>query len=289
MSSIRGGVPPIRCSAHSKRTGELCRRYAKPGTTTCASHWGASPQAVAKAEVRMTLAQLLGQDPRTPWEVVLDATHTADVLMRDTKAKLLVGENVTVEQVDRLLELTTYAHKLASVAIQTGAAERVAATYERNLREEGQVLATALETVLDGVERYLTGLGLDAGRVIALRAWAVEAAATRLEGGDVPALPPVPSRAVVVVEHDAGDDHADDAREADEDDQHDDDVPAPYVPDDQDREQADDGEHRDDDRGEVVRGVRGVRGEDELPPEVRDRPGVAELVTYRRARGGDRN
>jgi hypothetical protein len=269
MSSIRGGVPPIRCSAHSKRTGELCRRYAKPGTTTCASHWGASPQAVAKAEVRMTLAQLLGQDPRTPWEVVLDATHTADVLMRDTKAKLLVGENVTVEQVDRLLELTTYAHKLASVAIQTGAAERVAQTYERNRQLEGEIIATPIVVVLDGVDRYLAGLGLDAGQVITLRSWAVEAAAATLEDGDVPALPPVPGKAVRVLKHDPGDDHQDDARGRDEAARPGQHGLASSLDDDHDHDH-----HRDDDH-------------DGDPPEVLDRPGVAELVRYRRSRGDE--
>lgn len=45
------GVPEYegnpRCSAHSKRTGEQCKRTAEPGRTVCRYHGGKSPRGVA--------------------------------------------------------------------------------------------------------------------------------------------------------------------------------------------------------------------------------------------------
>ena len=223
--------------------------------------------------------------------MLLDSVAIMDRLMRDAAVPLSKGEPLTADQLDRLLDATKMANHVAKVAVDAGAVAALVRERERHRDAEGQLLAVAVAAAVDGLTDHLVTLGIDYGHALTLRTWMLTAAAAKLEGGDVPALPPVPSEAVRVLKHDPGDDHDQDARDRDEDVRHDDDVPAPYVPDDQDedREQADGGEHRDDDRGEVVRGVRGVRGEDELPPEVRDRPGVAELVTYRRARGGDRN
>src|SRR5215207_10031030 len=113
------GLPPIHCVATSRRTGNQCGNWAIPGGTQCRNHLGHTAKNMAKADERLTLQLLLRQDPRPVWQVVLDATHTLDALARDAKAKLLEGEEVTVEQLDRLLELTSHQHRLASTAITT--------------------------------------------------------------------------------------------------------------------------------------------------------------------------
>ena len=46
---------------------------AVPGTTVCRQHGGESPQALARAQVRLTLAELASTDPRPMAEVLRDA------------------------------------------------------------------------------------------------------------------------------------------------------------------------------------------------------------------------
>jgi len=63
----RVGIAPIHCSARCKpRGGERSRMRAVPGTTVCRQHGGESPQALARAQVRLTLAELASTDPRQP-------------------------------------------------------------------------------------------------------------------------------------------------------------------------------------------------------------------------------
>jgi hypothetical protein len=175
----------------------------------------------------MTLAQLLRHDPRTPWEVVLDATNTADALMRDVKSRVLDGGDVTVEQVDRLLELTTYAHKLATVAIQTGAAAHVAQARVELLQSQTQIMIGATRVAVEGLLDHLVALGaVDPAYAARLRTWAWEAAARRAENPEaesveLPPLPAVPVDAVRIVEHDGDDDHDHDDPDGDEDAGHD--------------------------------------------------------------------
>jgi hypothetical protein len=54
----RLGVPPIHCSARSKRTHEQCRDWATPGTLVCRLHGGESPGALARARVRLTFGEV---------------------------------------------------------------------------------------------------------------------------------------------------------------------------------------------------------------------------------------
>jgi hypothetical protein len=42
-----------RCSAHSSRTGEQCKRYAIAGGTVCPTHGGSAPQVKRKAAERL--------------------------------------------------------------------------------------------------------------------------------------------------------------------------------------------------------------------------------------------
>jgi hypothetical protein len=139
------GLPPTRCTATAKRTGEPCQQWAVVGTVVCWHHNGANGRVKANGDMRITLAQLLAQDPRSPWEVVLDATHTLDCLMRDAKVDLQAGEPVSVDQLDRLINLSQTAHHLAQTAIQTKAAEHIVQTYV----DQGNRLAGLITEVVD--------------------------------------------------------------------------------------------------------------------------------------------
>jgi hypothetical protein len=112
------GLPPTKCSATAKSTGKPCEQWSVVGGVTCWHH-GANGKVRANADMRITLAQLLDQDPRSPWQVVLDATHTLDCLARDAKINILEGDTVSVDQLDRLINLSQTAHHLASVAINS--------------------------------------------------------------------------------------------------------------------------------------------------------------------------
>jgi hypothetical protein len=114
------GIPSMRCTAMSKHTGERCKKWAVVGTTVCEVH-GVTGATVRKAEQRVTLAQLFDRDPRHPWEVVLDMTHKLDVITQEYQADVLAGENATVDQLDRLIELARTTHHLATTAISTKA------------------------------------------------------------------------------------------------------------------------------------------------------------------------
>jgi hypothetical protein len=195
---------------------------------TCRLHGGAAPQVVRAGDARVTLAQLLRGDPRSPWEVVLAATGIADAVMRETKTRMLEGEIITPEQVDRLMEITERAHKLASAAIQTKAADHVAQARVELLQSQTSLMIDAITTGLDGVLDHLVSLGaIDQAYAWQLRQWALGAVSAKAEAagraGDVelPALPPVPSEAVRVVDVDLGDDHDDGASVRDEDAGHD--------------------------------------------------------------------
>jgi hypothetical protein len=110
------GVPSMRCTATAKHTGRRCRNWAVVGTTVCHSH-GVTGAGIRKADERLTLAQLFDRDPRHPWEVVLDMVHKLDVITQEYQADVLAGENVTADQLDRLIELARTTHHLATTAI----------------------------------------------------------------------------------------------------------------------------------------------------------------------------
>ena len=54
---------PRRCTAHN-RAGAPCGKFSMRGQTVCRSHGGASPQAKAKAEQIIEIAELRLRGPR---------------------------------------------------------------------------------------------------------------------------------------------------------------------------------------------------------------------------------
>lgn len=124
--------PPLRCRAVSKRTGEPCRRWAQPGQPQglCWSHGGATDGRAGKESARAkqganeTFVRLLEHSPRrNPWAVVLDAVHLADTAMRDEWQRVVDADELTAEQLARLLEAGRFAHGMAASAITARAQE----------------------------------------------------------------------------------------------------------------------------------------------------------------------
>ena len=66
------------CRAHSKRSGKLCERWAIRGQSVCATHGGKSPQAMAKAEVALELAELKLRGLAGPAVATLERLLVAD-------------------------------------------------------------------------------------------------------------------------------------------------------------------------------------------------------------------
>src|SRR5207248_10428015 len=109
-------VAPARCSSTSRRSGKTCRRWARPGAAVCTLHGAGSPQVSAKADVRLALSELIA-DGRDPREALLDACCTSDALFREGKQRLLAGEQLSADDLDRFLQHLTRTAALAKVAI----------------------------------------------------------------------------------------------------------------------------------------------------------------------------
>jgi len=158
---------------------------------------------VAKANERVTLAQLLASgERRHPGLVLLDATHFLDVLMRDARARLGEGGEVTPDELDRFVQAVGRAAHLAKTTLDAGVAQQLADQLRRSNELEGAIVAAVLGRTLDSLADAL-GLGYE------WRDWATQVAraellalgdGSRVEGGvlvtrtEPPALPPPPSQ-----------------------------------------------------------------------------------------------
>jgi hypothetical protein len=146
-ASRQAGIPPVQCTAHT-RAGNPCMNFAKVGSTVCYLHGGKAPQVIRKADQRATLAQLLQSDPRPLPEVMAEAVHNVDAAMRDARLRLLEGEEVTVDQLDRVLELSRLAHHLSRTMLETGIFAKVAAEQRASVAELGQFISEVLLSVM---------------------------------------------------------------------------------------------------------------------------------------------
>jgi hypothetical protein len=162
--SRQAGIPPTHCTARNRR-GERCRNFCSVGRLTCYMHFGNAPQNVRKGEERATFAQLLQSDPRPVGEVLLDALHNADTAMRDIRAQLVEeGQPVTVDQLDRFINLSRLTHHLAKTTVDAGVEVELVRRQKADLELMGQLSADILWTVLDALplhpawRRYLVDL-----------------------------------------------------------------------------------------------------------------------------------
>lgn len=146
---VQDVIPPLRCTATSKRSGVNCRRYAMVGTNVCARHGGIAPQVRAKAEERVTLAERLKTAPmRQTWEVLADTAHIADVLLQDARVSIEQG-TFTPASLETLVSALERAHRLSTSNHHAGLAERKARFAEAQAGQMHQVFT-----------RVLAGLGL---------------------------------------------------------------------------------------------------------------------------------
>jgi hypothetical protein len=125
-----------RCTAHSKQTGERCRKRRRPGLTVCFYHGGKAP--LADVKVRETLA-IRGMDAlRDPVRPVTDPL--GDLLSVAARATRLM----------EVLEEQTSA--LKAMRYTAGAGEQTRAellAYERSLDRCARILADIVKLGID--------------------------------------------------------------------------------------------------------------------------------------------
>ena len=85
-----------KCTAHSTRTKELCNRWAMRGQTVCMMHGGKAPQALAKAQAAVELAEMRirGLAPRAVAELEALVTGADSEQVRLQAANSLVDRSV---------------------------------------------------------------------------------------------------------------------------------------------------------------------------------------------------
>jgi hypothetical protein len=192
-------IPPVRCSARSKRTKRQCGNWATPGLPVCRFHGAGAHHDVAVQ--RRTLATLLASDPRPVWTVLLDAVHTADALARDARLQVVADDEPTARQVESVVDSAKLAAHFSKIALDTGAATKIAEAIQRNVDGNGRLVAEVLGRVLDAL---LDGLALPSDRAHELRTWAFTTTRDLLStldpeaGADVE-VPPPPLAGLAVV------------------------------------------------------------------------------------------
>ena len=90
------GRDPRKCSARSKRSGRPCERWSMAGQTTCMMHGGKAPQALAKAQAAVELAEMRirGLAPRAVAELEALVTGADSEQVRLQAANSLVDRSV---------------------------------------------------------------------------------------------------------------------------------------------------------------------------------------------------
>jgi hypothetical protein len=144
---------------------------------------------------RSLLAQLMAEDRRHPWEVMLDAVHTNDVMMRVQREEVLAATNPTGVMLQELDHRAAMVVTSSRMAIAEKAHEHIALSWRQHLELQGRLLFTAVNGLIDGLTR-----GLDPRHAEDLRVWMLETARDRMnavgEDGTIDDVepPPLPFR-----------------------------------------------------------------------------------------------
>jgi hypothetical protein len=101
--------------------------------------------------MRVTLAQLLDEEPRPIGEILLDVAATFDAIMRHAKTQLRAGETVTVEELDRLIELGNYARQAAKTVVDAGVQVSLIEQRARDMNREARTITDAVVAAVDAV------------------------------------------------------------------------------------------------------------------------------------------
>ncbi len=140
------------------------------------------------------LAQLMAEDRRHPWEVLLDAVHTHDVMMRVQREEVLASANPTAVMLQELDHRATVVVTSSRMAIAEKAHEHIALSWRQHLELQGKLLMLAFDAVIDGLTR-----SLDPRHAEDLRVWMLTVGRERVvaDDHDPPDLPPLPFRLAV--------------------------------------------------------------------------------------------
>jgi hypothetical protein len=168
----------------AKNTNARCQKWAVPGTQVCAMHGAAAAQVRAKAEMTNMIAQVAATIPPTderppsPDEVLL---ATVELCRR-----ILAGVQAEGGPVFEMAERTA---RVAGLAISSGAADRLAATYKGNVELDAALAFEALNSALDAALAVLDSPGIDPVLRIELQTLAWDRAHAALAGQPLPPLP----------------------------------------------------------------------------------------------------
>ncbi|WP_410597630.1 hypothetical protein [Amycolatopsis sp. lyj-23] len=203
----------MKCVATSRRTGNRCGNWARPGTTVCRLHLGNAPHIKEKALQRLTLAELMRANPRPLTEAVLDHVHTLDAIAQDARLVAMEEGGFTAANVQKAVDTATAALRADKLAMDIGVTKLVLDKARADAALSGEVVAGALVAIKDKLMEFLVPLPDSRtspqayARAIqfheAFARWMLEAAHAAVTGHEIPD-PPAPSLAVALVEGTSG-------------------------------------------------------------------------------------
>ena len=150
MNSSRPHPLSEQCTAKSKRSGQRCQHLVIGGGV-CWIHGGRAPQVAARREQRVLLAEAEAAAPavvetREPEEILLDALHDTNAVLRQIKHELGAGSlsstllAVAGEWFDRVA-------RIAKVVVDGDIAARLERRRERVTAEQVDALSAVLRNV----------------------------------------------------------------------------------------------------------------------------------------------
>lgn len=147
-TTSRGKPRSQRCTGKSTRTGEPCKRWAIRGAKVCSTHGGGLPVVKAAAARRVALWEALelvrdGQG-RPPWVVLLESMAANDVITRDLRDAIIEKKSATQDEIDQLVIALEKSARLAKMALDSQAIERMS----HQSRVDGEVIGTLLNRAL---------------------------------------------------------------------------------------------------------------------------------------------
>jgi hypothetical protein len=203
--NLMHGVPPQKCSARSQQSGERCGNWAIPGSPAGVCRWhGARESTKSRAEVEVTIDQVrwASPDDRRPiGEIMREAVHIQDCLMRDAARPYYEGQPLTLDERNRLSDRAKVALHMAKVTVDAGVEVALVREFERNAELEGQLIARAIGAVVHGLTDTL-----GSGHAVDLNVWALNVAHDALVAAEAspdgdwesPSVPPLPFGLAVV-------------------------------------------------------------------------------------------
>jgi hypothetical protein len=135
------------------------------------------------------LAQLMAEEPRHPWEVMLDAVHTHDVLHRVRREEVLDAPELTAVMLQELDHRATVTAVSSRMAIAEKAHEHIALSFQQRTELEAKLVVFAVEGMVNELVR-----SLDPRHAEDVRDWCFATARDRLwaaeDGKEIEVKPP---------------------------------------------------------------------------------------------------